>query len=204
MTASPEHCHYCFDVIHAHFRQEKPPIPTFESGRYALFVTWNKTSRSRGKRLRGCIGSLQPLDLHEGLVSYSKTSAFRDRRFDPVNEKELPQLHCAVSLLSCFENGKNYLDWEIGTHGIIISFYADGSHRSATYLPEVCRDEQWTKEYCIESLIRKAGFNGHVTQDLLDTIRLERYQSTKYEMSYEDYHKRTLGFERISVSDVRQ
>lgn len=40
---------------------------------HPLFVTWNTLSRSGEKRLRGCIGTFEPLDLEEGLGSYALT-----------------------------------------------------------------------------------------------------------------------------------
>ena len=40
-----------------------------------LFVTWNSVSSRTGeKRLRGCIGTFEPLELAEGLRSYALTS----------------------------------------------------------------------------------------------------------------------------------
>jgi AMME syndrome candidate gene 1 protein len=39
----------------------------------------------------------------------------------------------------------------------------------------------------IESLIRKAGYEGRITKDLLESITLTRYQSTKASITYEEY-----------------
>jgi AMMECR1 domain-containing protein len=44
-------------------------------------VTW---TRSADARLRGCIGSLEPRAIVDGLPEYALTSALRDRRFPPV------------------------------------------------------------------------------------------------------------------------
>ena len=44
-------------------------------------------------------------------------SALRDRRFAPIEARELPQLKCTVSLLSGFETAGGWEDWEVGTHG---------------------------------------------------------------------------------------
>lgn len=44
-------------------------------------------------------------------------SALRDRRFSPIEARELPHLRCTVSLLSCFEAVGGWEDWEIGKHG---------------------------------------------------------------------------------------
>ena len=74
-----------------------------------LFVTW-KTGRDR--KLRGCMGTFTPRKLHRGLSEYSLTSALRDNRFVPITPDEIPKLECGISLLTNFEKGKDYLDWE--------------------------------------------------------------------------------------------
>jgi len=88
-----------------------------------LFVTWDSVCRSSGlKSLRGCIGSLSPQPLADGLRSYALTSALRDRRFSPIARREVSSLHCSVSLLRAFEEGLRWSDWVPGRHGIIIEF----------------------------------------------------------------------------------
>ncbi|KAE8037765.1 hypothetical protein FH972_010328 [Carpinus fangiana] len=74
--------------------------------------------------------------------------ALRDRRFPPIQAKELPYLECTVSILTDYETANHYLDWEVGKHGIIIEFTDpdNNTRRSATYLPEVAAHEgaeQW-------------------------------------------------------------
>ena len=62
----------------------------------------------------------------------------KDTRFNPVARDELPRLHVSVSILCHFEDGVDFKDWEIGTHGIRIEFYNErGAKKTATYLPEV-------------------------------------------------------------------
>ena len=72
----------------------------------------------------------------------------RDGRFHPIELREIPSLECKVSLLCRYEFADNYLDWEVGIHGLIIEF-TDVSRtsvkRSATYLPDIARQEGWTK-----------------------------------------------------------
>ncbi len=51
------------------------------------------------------------------LTVFTWCSALRDRRFNPIQAKELPYLRCTVSLLSCFEQAATWSDWEIGVHG---------------------------------------------------------------------------------------
>ncbi|KAJ8440752.1 hypothetical protein Cgig2_005483 [Carnegiea gigantea] len=189
VSANKEMAVYCFDTLLAHYNCEQPPPPAFEEGQHPLFVTWKKVVNGGDPRLRGCIGTLEARDIISGFRDYALTSALRDRRFPPIQPKELPQLECTVSVLTDYETAIDYLDWEVGKHGIIIEF-ADpdfSTRRSATYLPEVAAHEGWTKVEAIDSLMRKAGFNGVITESLRKRIRLTRYQSTKFTMPYGEY-----------------
>lgn len=178
-------CFYCFDVLASHLHKHDAPVPTFSDGRHPLFVTW---SIGNEKRLRGCIGTFSALNLHQGLREYAATSAFRDTRFDPITKDELPKLHVAVSILTNFEDGADYLDWEIGKHGIRIEFSVGrGGTRNATYLPEVMPEQGWNKIQAIDSLLRKGGYRGEITPEFRKTIKLTRYQSEKMSASYKDY-----------------
>ena len=45
----------------------------------------------------------------------------------------------------------------------------------------------WTKVEAIDSLMRKAGYNGVITDALRKRIRMTRYQSTAFTMHYGEY-----------------
>ena len=75
-------------------------------------------AEGRPARRPGC---LSPLPI-TSLKDYALTSALKDRRFSPIDARELPLLHCAVSLLTEFETAGGPHDWEIGTHGVLIGF----------------------------------------------------------------------------------
>lgn len=45
----------------------------------------------------------------------------------------------------------------------------------------------WTVIEAIDSLIRKAGYNGTITESVRKSIQLTRYQSTLFTMHYGDY-----------------
>jgi AmmeMemoRadiSam system protein A len=54
-----------------------------------------------GGQLRGCIGSLTATEpLPEGVRNNAINAAFRDPRFSPLTEKELPKVEIEVSILS--------------------------------------------------------------------------------------------------------
>ncbi|BDD60029.1 hypothetical protein MPDQ_004379 [Monascus purpureus] len=126
---------------------------------HPLFVTWDVLKRGR-KSLRGCIGTFEAKELSDGLKSYALISAFEDTRFSPIPESLLPSLVCSLTLLGSFEPCTDAMDWILGTHGIRISFVHRGRRYGATYLPDVPVEQEWTKEETIESLMRKAGWNG--------------------------------------------
>lgn len=104
-----------------------------------LFVTWKI---GKDKRLRGCIGTFNAMNLQSGLREYAITSAFKDSRFSPITRDEFTKLSVSVSILRHFEDGNDYLDWEVGVHGIRIEFVNEkGNKRTATYLPEVATEQ---------------------------------------------------------------
>ncbi|GAV68160.1 AMMECR1 domain-containing protein [Cephalotus follicularis] len=189
VSANREMAVYCFDTLVAHYSSHEAPPPAFDGGEHPLFVTWKKVVNGGEPRLRGCIGTLEARCLINGFKDYALTSALRDRRFPPIQAKELPSLECTVSVLTNYETANHYLDWEIGRHGIIIEFTDpnNNTRRSATYLPEVAAHEGWTKIEAIDSLMRKSGYSGAITESLRRRIRLTRYQSTIFTLQYSDY-----------------
>jgi uncharacterized protein (TIGR00296 family) len=129
------------------------------------------------------------LPLLDGLRKYAVTSAFEDHRFDPIHHSEVKHLQCGVSVLHEFEDVGDPFDWEIGKHGIQITFVDPKSHsnRRATYLPEVAHEQGWTHQEALDSLIRKAGYKGSVSSSLRSKVQLTRYQSSKVTLAYDSY-----------------
>ncbi|CAI9759820.1 unnamed protein product [Fraxinus pennsylvanica] len=189
VSANREMAVYCFDTLVAHYNSEQAPPPAFDEGQHPLFVTWKKVVNGGEPRLRGCIGTLEAHCIINGFRDYALTSALRDRRFPPIQAKELPYLQCTVSILTNYETARDYLDWEVGKHGMIIEFTDPdyNTRRSATYLPEVAAHEGWTKIEAIDSLIRKAGYNCTINESLRKRIRLTRYESTLFTMHFSEY-----------------
>jgi len=97
------------------------------------------------------------------------------------------QLKVWVSLLVKYEECADCLDWEVGKHGIFITFLVDSKNYNATYLPEVAYAQGWTKKECIESLVRKAGYQKNMSNEFLAGIKCTRYQSSKQELTYARY-----------------
>lgn len=128
-------------------------------------------------------------------------------KYPPLNHfrgsvKPYTHLYPSVSLLTDFEDVPTYLDWDIGTHGIYISFVVPsrgpasifGSSRrssqqtlNATYLPDVIPEQGWTKLEAVESAIRKAGWDGLIDEAMLMSVRLKRYQSRHVTVTWLEY-----------------
>ncbi|WWD09731.1 hypothetical protein V865_007859 [Kwoniella europaea PYCC6329] len=191
-----QHALYCFDVLVAHFEDREPMDPPFQNKneKYALFVTWNTTSHLRSNKkpaLRGCIGNFTPMKLADGLREYALVSALEDHRFSPIKASELPHLSCNVSLLTPMTPISSPLDWTPGEHGIHISFPHPSAHRplSATYLPEICADQGWTKEETVLSAIQKAGYKHKVVVGdvVWQSLKVKIYGSEKATTTWEAY-----------------
>lgn len=150
-----------------------------------LFVTWNTVSTRSGEaHLRGCIGTFESQDLDDGLSSYAITSAIHDVRFPPISIRELPSLEIAVTLLTDFEDCDDAMDWEIGTHGLRISFTERGRRYGSTYLPDVAPEQGWNKEETLVSLMRKGGWVGKKDKWQDVDLKVVRYQGKKEDLRY--------------------
>ena len=199
-------CFYCFDtLIEALEKQERtaagrkgrrhvevfaPDLP-HAAVECPLFVTWDKstapTSAHPRWQLRGCIGTLGPRRVVDAIGDYALIAALKDKRFQPIQLSELAFLRVAVSLLVNYEPCEDAYDWTVGVHGIMIDFVVDGRTYSATYLPEVAKEQGWTIPQAVESLIQKAGYRGKVSKELLRSIRCTRYQSSKCRVTFNEY-----------------
>lgn len=110
-----------------------------------------------GDMLRGCIGTLAPIEpMYKSVHNNATNAALRDLRFRPVRPAELPNLDVHISLLSPIRDIASLDEFKIGEHGIILE---KGMYR-AVYLPEVAVEQKWTKDETLESLSEKAGLPG--------------------------------------------
>ena len=194
LEATPEMCYHCFEVLIEALVENKKPsgIPDFvndlpdKSVQCPLFVTWEKM-HLRSWQLRGCIGTLSPRRLDSSVGEYALTSALMDRRFVPIKQSEIPSLRVGVSLLVDYEPCRNVYDWEVGLHGILIKFQVGNTPYSATYLPEVAKEQKWNQEMTVKSLLQKAGYHGEVSNGFLRSVRCTRYKSSKCKISFDEF-----------------
>jgi AmmeMemoRadiSam system protein B/AmmeMemoRadiSam system protein A len=132
---------------------QMPKIDTKEFSQTLLkpagaFVTLHT---SEGK-LRGCIGRFQPdAPLYQVVKDMTISSALNDYRFSPVTKDEVPEVDIEISVLTPLKEIHSVEEIELGRHGI----YMVKEGRSGTFLPQVAKSTNWTKE----------EFLGHCAQD---------------------------------------
>lgn len=56
-------------------------------------------------------------------------------------------------------------------------------------MPEIAAREGWSVRYTVESLIRKAGYAGPITERLMASLAVTRYQSSPLTRSWADYEE---------------
>ena len=115
----------------------------------AVFVTLHKHGR-----LRGCIGTTQPLEPLLDAVSYfAHAAAFEDPRFPSVQAEEVPELHIEISVLSPMREVASPEEIVPHVHGVMVR---KGRH-AGLFLPQVWEQlpdkEQFMGYLCAE----KAG-----------------------------------------------
>jgi len=110
------------------------------------------------------------------------------KSFRDVPYPDLP----SVSLLTPFTPISDPLAWTPSTHGIHLTFpHPTEPHRtlSATYLPEVCPEQGWSREETVLSAIQKAGWAGRVEvgDAVWRSLRVKVYGSVKAGTGYRAY-----------------
>jgi len=129
------------------------PPPVEPSGRLAepgmCFVTWK-----RGGRLRGCIGSVEPVrPLCADVEANAVHSLLHDPRFPPATQKDFPGYHVEISVLSPFVVAPDPTAIEIGLHGLLV----EKGRRRGLLLPQVAVEWKWNVETFLRQACLKAG-----------------------------------------------
>lgn len=179
LIATPVMAEFCIRTVRATLRKEAAPaVPaSIPNDKAPIFVCF----KTKDGDLRGCIGNFSPAPLHEQLKRYAYAAAFEDSRFSPMKEKELPGIVCTVNLLHSFEPATDAFDWHVGKHGIQIVF----NKYRGTFLPAVADEQGWTKEETLKHLLRKAGYNGTVSEEVFRGTQVVRYQDSAAKISYD-------------------
>jgi AmmeMemoRadiSam system protein A len=113
------------------------------------FVTIHKKGE-----LRGCIGYIEGHGpLYKTIEEMAEAAAFRDPRFTPVKEKELPELELEISVLTPLKKIKEVGEIQVGKHGI----YIKKGWFSGLLLPQVATEYGWNRLTFLEHTCQKAG-----------------------------------------------
>jgi hypothetical protein len=121
------------------------------------FVTIQKKGQ-----LRGCIGFIKGYEpLHKTVEKMAAEAAFRDPRFPPVKEKELPELDIEISVLTPLRKITDVNEIEVGKHGI----YIIKGGWSGLLLPQVATEYGWNRQAFLEHTCQKAGLPPHAWKE---------------------------------------
>ena len=134
----------------------EPPTEKLRENRGA-FVTLNKFGQ-----LRGCIGYIEGIKpLYLTIVDMADSAAFRDPRFPPVTEEEVPDLEIEISVLTPLRPIDSPEEIQVGRDGILIrqGFY------QGLLLPQVATEYGWDREKFLTETCHKAGLPGNCWMD---------------------------------------
>ena len=156
------------------FVNESPVDMALPDYHAAAFVTLKK-----GGDLRGCIGSLSAYrPLHIDIAENAFAAAFRDHRFNPVNESEIDEIEISISVLTAPElivfTSESDLISQLrpGVDGLILT---DAGNRG-TFLPSVWENYPQPESF-FTHLKMKAGLPA---DHWSGTIKLERYETLSW------------------------
>jgi AmmeMemoRadiSam system protein B/AmmeMemoRadiSam system protein A len=109
---------------------------------------------TRGGRLRGCIGYVDPIKpLIDAVADNARSAAVADPRFPALTEAELDELRIEISILTEPRAIDGPQSIDIGRHGIVLAKYG----RRAVFLPQVAREQGWDRKTTLTQLALKAG-----------------------------------------------
>jgi AmmeMemoRadiSam system protein A len=115
------------------------------------FVTLTKQGE-----LRGCVGSmLDNSSLYDVVGKMALQAAFNDNRFHPLEYNELSQVDIEISVLTPLVKIKNTSEIVLGRDGVVIK----KGGKQAVFLPQVAKEQGWTKEQFLTQLCYKAGLD---------------------------------------------
>jgi AmmeMemoRadiSam system protein A len=162
-------------AVEAEFRGGSKAAPYQAAGelteRHGVFVTM----RTDQGELRGCRGSLQPVDgdLVQETWHNAVATAFHDYRFPPVQAAELPRLRFSVTVLGELEAVASPEALDPATYGVLVSA-ADG--RKGVLLPAIAGIDSVEQQLAIAR--RKAG----IAPD--EGIGIQRFKARSFKEPY--------------------
>ena len=144
-----------------------PKLDPLNELRAGVFVTLHTLKGD----LRGCIGTIEPSRGNVVAETWhnARSAAFHDRRFKPVEARELPQLVFEVSLLEPAEDVASAADLDPRRYGVIVNGSGD---RRGLLLPDIEGID--TVEQQLEIARRKAGLGAD------EPMRLQRFRISRF------------------------
>lgn len=139
--------------------------PAADTERAGAFV-----SLHRQGRLRGCIGTIEPVraNLALEIIANAISAATRDPRFPPLRPDELDDLDISVDVLGEAEPIASMDELDPKQYGVIVAHRG----RRGLLLPDL--EGVDTAEYQVEIALRKAGIPPDASYDLY-RFRVTRY-----------------------------
>ena len=125
----------------------------------AVFVTlWQSqpanSTDEESRRLRGCIGRIQPdLPLNAAVTNAAMSAATRDPRFPPVQPDEVAGLTIEIAILSSLKEVETLEEVVIGEDGLVI----EALGRRGLLLPKVATRLNWDRQEFLRNVCIKAG-----------------------------------------------
>jgi len=130
------------------------------------------TLSERSGDLRGCIGSLHPVDaLYRAVSTSAINAAFRDPRFEPVQKDELATLQIEISVMGPIEVVKSLDEIVVNRDGLIIS---KGGY-AGLLLPQVATEYGWDRDTFLSHTCVKAGLPGDSWRT--QQVKIERFSA---------------------------
>ena len=127
-------------------------------------------SLHRGGDLRGCIGTIEPVqrNVAEEIIANAISAATRDPRFSPLRPEELDDLDISVDVLTEPEPIASLGELDPKVYGVIVS----SGGRRGLLLPDL--EGVDTAEYQVSIVLRKAWISPN------ETYQMSRFRVIRY------------------------
>ncbi|KZS97572.1 hypothetical protein SISNIDRAFT_405874 [Sistotremastrum niveocremeum HHB9708] len=216
-VCTPEHCFIAFDTLYCSLTGAHPLTPQYPDEKYPLFVTWNikrsDSLRLRGCIGNFEPMPLHEAVPEYALISAFKDTRFRKIEERELERLEcsvslLTNFEDASTYLD-WTIGVHGIYISFPHPSTIPTLTSSGSstpsplsssaslpstrfnfrkrNLTATYLPDVIPEQGWTKVEAVDSAIRKAGWDGRITEDLRRNVKLRRYQSQLCNVTWDEF-----------------
>lgn len=151
-------------------KKEESEIPPALKLKLACFVSIYENKQ----KLRGCIGSAEPVHdhLYNEIIENAIAAATSDPRFKPLAEEELNDITITVDVLSVPKKVEDMAQLKPHKHGIIIE---DDTGKKGLLLPNLDGVDSTEKQ--IEIVKKKAGIDKNKS---IEDLNIQFFTTTRY------------------------